>query len=297
MQILHSHQVSPIELAPEIKSIIETISEHLLRQSVAQIAKPRHFAAEPQQNRATADWLFRAFGDLGYHVERQGPFANIIALPKARFEEATLIGAHYDSVPTSPGADDNASAMAALLACAHTYSRIDLPPPIIFAAFNREEDGFIGSSDFVENWLPKSSFRLRCAHILEMIGYASASAGSQRIPSALPIQISNTGDFLGLLANDQSADTMKRILGIARACTPDLPVTGLNVVAGAERLFPVLARSDHVPFWTRHIPALMWTDTAEFRNPNYHRPTDTPETLDYTFLTRVTGLLAASIIS
>lgn len=68
------------------------------------------------------------------------------------------------------------------------------------------------------------------------------------------------------------------------------------LVPGAERVFPVLARrSDHVPFWTRNIPAIMWTDTAEFRNPNYHQTTDTPDTLDYMFLKRVTMLLAATV--
>src|SRR5438270_7729772 len=78
--------------------------------------------------------------------------------------------------------------------------------------------------------------------------------------------------------------------------TPELPVTGLKVRLGLEKHFPVLARSDHAPFWAEEIPALMWTDTSEFRNHNYHRHTDTPDTLDYAFLRNVTQLLTASVI-
>jgi hypothetical protein len=130
-----------------------------------------------------------------------------------------------------------------------------------------------------------------------MVGYASSAPSSQRLPTGLPIQLRDTGDFLGLLANDQSAAVMQLVLATARACTPALPVTGLKVVPGAERAFPVLARSDHVPFWIRQIPAVMWTDTAEFRNPHYHRPSDTPDTLDYSFLHQVTALLTASVLS
>jgi len=128
-----------------------------------------------------------------------------------------------------------------------------------------------------------------------MVGFATRAPGSQKVPPGLPITLRDSGDFLGLLSNAQSAPTMQLVLKQSRFCTPQLPVTGLEVVPGAERAFPVLARSDHAPFWHQKIPALMWTDTAEFRNPNYHLPSDTPETLDYTFLHWVTTLLTASV--
>jgi hypothetical protein len=86
--------------------------------------------------------------------------------------------------------------------------------------------------------------------------------------------------------------------GLRRAVTYSarLPVIGLKVRLGLEKYFPVLVRSDHAPFWAQGIPAVMWTDTSEFRNYNYHRHTDTPDTLDYTFLRAVTQLLTASVI-
>lgn len=293
MQLLHSHQFSASPASPAIQSLLQRISEADLRAWVSQMARPRHFIAEPDQNRATTNWLAETLRSFHYEVELQGSSQNVVALPKSLASPVIVLGAHYDSVPGSPGADDNASAVAALLGCASALA--DTAPRVIFVAFNREEDGFVGSQEFVEEFLHPRSIRVECAHILEMIGYASNAPGSQHRPTALPIQLPDPGNFLGLLSNHQSADAMRHILQLTCAYTPTLPVTGLTVVPGAERVFPVLARSDHIPFWLRQIPAVMWTDTAEFRNPNYHQPSDTPDTLNYTFLRQVTQLLAATL--
>lgn len=295
MRIIHSQQVEPIPVSPAVQPFLERISEDQLRDWVRYLAQPRHFNAEAERNRAIGDWLAETLRNLGYGVERQGISGNIIAGSITAGTRAILIGAHYDSVPNCPGADDNASAVAAMLACAAALTQTSPRLPIIFAAFNREEDGFIGSREFVAQY--HSSIRFECAHILEMVGYASGAPGSQRLPTGLQIQLRDAGDFLGLLANEQSASAMKLVLQQSRTVAPALPVTGLQVGPGAERAFPVLARSDHVPFWHQNIPALMWTDTAEFRNPHYHQPTDTPETLDYAFLHRVAVLLTATVVA
>jgi hypothetical protein len=295
MRIVHSHEVIP--LAPTtsvLETILSRISQSQLRDWVGTIAKPRHFTSEKNNNLATAEWITAQLRSFGYPVERQGPSGNIVASNGHSDKSARiLVGAHYDSVPGSPGADDNASAVAAMLGCAAALARVSPQLPIMFAAFNREEDGFVGSSEFVSHFYP--AVRFDCVHILEMVGFASSEPGSQRLPTGLPIQLRSTGDFLGLLANEQSASAMQLILQLSRTCSPQLPVTGLQVVPGAERVFPVLARSDHVPFWHERIPATMWTDTAEFRNPNYHQPFDTADTLDYSFLHRVTMLLTACV--
>jgi hypothetical protein len=110
----------------------------------------------------------------------------------------------------------------------------------------------------------------------------------------LPISIPDRGDFLGLLGNRIPGDELDQILQYSRTYLSEFPVIGLNVSLGLERFFPVLQRSDHAPFWAHKIPAVMWTDTSEFRNPNYHRDRDTPETLDYEFLANVTKILVAS---
>ncbi len=296
MLITHSRKVRATDPQSGIQKLIETISVGQLREWVTHISKPRHYSVEAAQNRATAAWLTGLFNSMGLHATAQGRYANIIAAPKIPPTKAILVGAHYDSVPLCPGADDNASAVAAMLGCAAACSLWRPTLPVIFVAFNREEEGLLGSRDFVENHLHQNPFQIDCAHILEMVGYASTRPGSQHVPPGLPIKISDKGDFLGLLANRQSKSEMDYTLRHAGTYAPGLPVIGLDVKLGLEKYFPVLGRSDHAPFWSKKIPALMWTDTSEFRNPNYHRHTDTPDTLDYQFLRRVTQLLTATVI-
>lgn len=296
MKVVHSNRIKAIEPLPKIKSVLETVSQTQLRQWVERLSVPRHFVAEAEQNRAAGDWLGQVFTSLGFRVEQQGKFSNVLAFPKESFEQMILVGAHFDSVPMCPGADDNGSAVAAMLGCAAACSLWRPVLPVVFVAFNREEDGLLGSRDFVESYLAEAAFRIDCAHILEMVGYASSEPGSQSVPHGLPIKMSDKGDFLGLLANGHSTAAMDFVLRNAAGYLPELPVTGLNVKLGLEKYFPVLSRSDHAPFWASKIRAVMWTDTSEFRNHNYHRHTDTPDTLDYCFLQRVTQLLTACVI-
>src|SRR5262249_23163487 len=151
---------------------------------------------------------------FGYSVEIHGPFANVVALPGNAPKALTLVGAHYDSISRTPGADDNASAVAAMLGCAKAVARLAAQPAIGFVAFNCEEEGFAGSADFVENY--RSGFEIAHIHVLEMVGMASSAAGSQRVPTGLPIALPNTGHFLGLLANDASSRQMREVLQCAR---------------------------------------------------------------------------------
>ena len=113
----------------------------------------------------------------------------------------------------------------------------------------------------------------------------------------LPVKVPDTGNFLGILGNSSSNQVVDTILAAGRSYLPDFPVIGLKLYLGAERIIPNMTRSDHVSFWENEIPATMWTDTADFRNPNYHRRTDTPDTLDYDFLASVTKVLIASVLA
>jgi Zn-dependent M28 family amino/carboxypeptidase len=296
MQIVHSRKVEPVKPSQKIVAALDIITESTLREWVERISVPRHFQADSRQNRAVASWLCDALAAEGTRIERCGRYSNIVALTETSFREVVLVGAHYDSVPGCPGADDNGSAVAALLACASVCQLWRPQLPVVFVAFNCEEDGLLGSRDFVASELARLKLKIRCAHILEMVGYASSVAGSQRVPPGLPIRISDTGDFLGLLANGASTAAMDFVLRRAGAYAPGLPVTGLNVKLGLEKYFPVLSRSDHAPFWEQKIPAVMWTDTSEFRNRNYHCLTDTPDTLNYRFLRQVAQLLTACVI-
>ena len=280
---------------PHIGASLASLREQDLRLWVERLAVPRHFEREQDENRNIALWIAAKLQSWGYRVELQGPWWNIVALPKSASRSFILVCAHYDSVTGCPGADDNASAVAAMLGCAQACASILPRPDVGFVSFNREEDGMLGSQDFIE-WMGASKLPVKCVHVLEMVGYASEQAGSQRIPRGLPVRVSDKGNFLALLANRRSYRALDTVLASASTYLPGFPVVGLRVSAGLEKYFPVLLRSDHAPFWQRRMPATMWTDTSEFRNPFYHQPGDTPQTLDYGFLRSVTQLLIASVL-
>jgi Zn-dependent M28 family amino/carboxypeptidase len=239
------------------------------------------------------EWIFDKFKEFGYETAYQGLYHNVMAETTSKEKAYILVGAHYDSVPHCPGADDNASAIACLLSCARMISESYSSIPVMFAAFNREEDDLIGSSEFVKNYILKQKISIQESHILEMLGYSS---DIQNFPTELPIQAPPKGDFLGLISNMRSNKILVHVLKHAKSYMPEFNVLGLKVYCGLERYFPVLKRSDHAPFWDAKIPSVMWTDTSEFRNPHYHQTADTPETLNYLFMSNVTKLLALRII-
>ena len=158
--------------------------------------------------------------------------------------------------------------------------------------FNREEDGLLGSTDFVAHGLQRLQRPIGCAHVLEMLGY---TADTQRLPDGLPVRTPDDGRFLGLLSKGAGNRELARLVARAKAEAPDLPIVALHVYLGLDRFFPDLHRSDHAPFWAANLPAVLWTDTAELRNPHYHRPTDLPDTLDYPFLAKIADLLARTV--
>ncbi len=267
-----------------------------LRYVVESIAIPRHYHHEKKNNQKARDWIHKEFINHGLHSIFQGEYSNVVATyDGVSLDECRIIiGGHYDSVPNSHGADDNASAIAGVLAIAKALAKF-APLPIAFVAFNREEDGLLGSYDFVTSLSKEHIRNIEAVHIFEMIGYCSHKSNSQLVPKGLPIKIDDVGDFIAIIANRNSNHLIKPILKNANNYTPQLKVKALKVFLGIEIFFPHLSRSDHDPFWQNNIPALMWSDTAEFRNPNYHQPSDTPDTLDYEFMQQVVELVAYSI--
>ncbi|HSY17746.1 MAG TPA: M28 family peptidase [Candidatus Acidoferrales bacterium] len=283
-------------LAP-VAALMDAVSEKDLRAWVELFSVPRHFVGQPQANRGAAETIANLFKSWGYEVSFQGRLYNVVARPKTASGPVQVVAAHFDSTAFTPGADDNASAVAAMLGCAKALAGASPATPVMFVSFNREEDGLLGSLDFVKHLAEQERKQIKCVHVLEMVGYASDEPNSQRAPVNLPIKMPTVGNFLGLLANGNSAKPMNHILQQAKCYLPQLPVTGLNVFLGLEKYLPVLLRSDHAPFWEAGIPSVMWTDTSEFRNPHYHLDTDTPETLNYPFLHRITQLLVASVMT
>ena len=206
-----------------------------------------------------------------------------------------LIGAHFDTVEGSPGADDNASACAVLLEVACHLSGSAGDRPIHFVAFNLEEEDLLGSRAYAAH-LKATGQDILGAIVLECVGYASRVEGSQQKPAGVPAPVPTVGDFLAVIGNDRAQPLVEAMLA-ARPSVPELPLVPL-IVPGCGEVLPDTRRSDHAAFWDCGVPALMLTDTANFRNPHYHQPSDTIETLDLDFMAKVarTVMKAARVL-
>jgi len=206
-----------------------------------------------------------------------------IANQRKRKSPPILIGAHYDAVPGSPGADDNATGVAVLLELARAFT---IQPPkstVRLVAFDMEEYGLLGSEQYAEE-LKQQGQPLRLMFSLEMLGYCDPTPGSQSYPAKLEYFYPNRGDFIALIGNISTIPDLIRLSRIIRK--EGTPCEWLP--AGKKGLIvPPTRRSDHAPFWDRGYPAMMVTDTSFMRNPHYHQPTDSIETLDLDFLTGV----------
>jgi len=207
-----------------------------------------------------------------------------------------IVGAHYDTVPGTPGADDNASAVAVMLELAQRLSHERLKAPVLFAAFTLEEPpahltGHRGSRIFVRS-CRTSGARVLGAIILEMVGF---TAPRQHYPylSRWPVYPAE-GNFIGIIANWRSWRVGRAVLKGFRKNTA-LPVESLFLPFNG-RLLPETRLSDHASFWDAGLPALMITDTAYFRNPNYHLPSDTIDTLDLTFMAELVKSLELALL-
>jgi Zn-dependent M28 family amino/carboxypeptidase len=293
--LLHDTRTArPARVPAGLAELLVRVRPEQLRADVEHLSSPRSRTHEPEANAAARQWIAAELTRAGYEIEVQGPYRNVIAVPRTGLaRDFTLVGAHYDSVPGSPGADDNASGVAAMLTCARLLAEASSSPrQVLFVAFNGEEENLLGSTDFVANWLPTRRERCIQAHILEMLG---CTAPTQRVPGALPLDLPPTGHFVGWLFDPGSKKTMSQMRALCAACTPGLHGLGLHVHARLAARIADLLRSDHAPLWRQKIPAVLWTDTADFRNERYHTAQDTPDSLDYSFLTEVTRLLLATL--
>lgn len=242
-------------------------------------------------------YIVQRFKDLGLTVTKDPfdheklPTVNIVAeLPGTDLaSEVVLVGAHYDAF--YQGADDNSSGVAAMLELAEVLRGHSFRRTIRFVAFDLEELGLVGSTRLVETKVREED--LFAAMIFDCVGYADPTPGSQSSLPGLPVP--DRGDFIAIIANDGSAPRATEI----RALSSRFEIMPTEtVIAPSDGAFPItgnLMRSDHAPFWLAGKPAVFLTDTANFRNPNYHKESDTVDTLDPEFLGNVARLSAASV--
>lgn len=240
-------------------------------------------------------YITQALQEMGWQPQSQ-PFQNGVNLiaersgsdPKAG---TILIAAHYDTVPGSPGADDNASAVASVLETARLLRTRRTPKTLKVAFFDLEEQGLQGSFAFTAQ--DENLKGLQGAVILEMLGFACYQAGCQQYPESLPLEPpSDRGDFLAVVGDQEhlpllNAFQVANQINLPSAITLAIPLKGLMI--------PDVLRSDHAPFWYRGIGAVMVTDTANFRTPHYHQASDTPATIDPKFFVGSTQLVVNAV--
>ena len=234
----------------------------------------------------------------GYAVEldpftfQSETFENIIARKNGMKSDARIIvGAHFDSVPGSPGADDNASGVSVMLELARILAERKWNHTVEFIGFHMEEWNMIGSQAYVEK-LKRDRIQIRGMISLEMVGYATEEPGTQRMPPGFGLFYPKTGNFIAAVGNFRSFGLlnlfkthMKQVESLAVE-TLVIPFNGI--------VLPPTRLSDHSPFWDAGYPALLITDTSFYRNPHYHGRTDTIETLNLDFMLNVTkGTLRA----
>lgn len=202
-----------------------------------------------------------------------------------------VLGAHLDSCEDTPGADDNASAVSVLLETARlinvaftTAEWAQLPVDVELVVFDLEEHGMLGGA-FHAATCRQQSRNICGMASLEMLGYCSHEPGSQTLPEELAGLYPDTGDFIAVVGNQISTALIEHFTKSFEA-VQDLPSQSLQVPDNGRALHPSRL-SDHSPFWDEGYAALMITDTSFMRNPHYHKPTDTPDTLDREFLNKV----------
>lgn len=249
------------------------------------------------QLNAAADFIEGSFSRAGlkpgrdtYELQGRACHNIEVEIPGAR-PEIVLIGAHYDSVFGSPGANDNATGVAALLALARRFAGKPTGQTLRFLAFVNEEPPFfqteqMGSFVYASRCKARGD-RISAMLSLETIGYFSDAPRSQSYPSpGLGLAYPTTGNFIGFVGNFGSRALVRRTIGLFRA-QGKIPSEG----AALPAFIPGVAWSDQWSFWQCGYPAIMITDTAPFRYPHYHEASDTPDKLEYDrFALVVSGL-------
>ncbi len=250
---------------------------------------------------AVQDLCADRLGELGFEVQMfdYGSGINVLGTrPGAGDGQVVLVGAHYDHIEGCLGADDNATGVAAALETARVLAMGSFEHDLVIACWDEEERGLVGSSAFVGAALDQG-IEIAAYYNFEMLGYATDEPETQRVPTGFDLLFTeqtaaleaneNRGDFLFVAADDLSGPALASIE--LYAVQYELPTLTVSLSADQKKsdLFGDLRRSDHAPFWNGDLPAMFITDTAEFRNDNYHciGGEDTVESLTPLFTEKV----------
>jgi len=292
-----------------IHQTLQAISVEHIKGHVQALEGVRHPITAPEALEAAADYIKGNFESLGYEifghhfVEDDQDYRNIIGIHRGTRhpEKYVIVLAHYDTELETPGANDNASGVAAVLELARVLKPLSFDATVLFVGVNLEERKSNGEfrpiargSRALAEHAKVNAWDIQGVIDLEEIAFATDTA-SQTAPDNLPIEFPKTGNFIGVVGNENSAEMVSGFVkSIERNHIP-LPYFPL-VVPGNGEILPDTRRSDHTPFWDAGYKAIMITDTANFRTPHYHQASDTLETLNLDFAANVCRA-AAGLIS
>jgi Zn-dependent M28 family amino/carboxypeptidase len=250
---------------------------------------------------AAESYIARTWAELGFQVADQRYVAagvdcanlEVVVAGDIAPAEIVVVGAHYDTVPGSPGADDNASAVAALLEITRLAAHIRPQRTLKLVAFVNEEAPFFYWGSMGSGVYARAARRrgddIRAMFSLEMLGCYSDAPGSQTYPPLLKYFYPDRGDFVAFVSNLRSRRVLREAVAAFRASSR-FPCES----AALPSWIPGVGWSDQLSFWRAGYHGVMVTDTAFHRYPHYHRPTDTPDRLDYARLAQVTEGLAGA---
>ena len=282
--------ISASDLESHVRTLTETIGE-------------RHAGKHEALDRAKI-FLLSTLGpsNIGYQVQQQvyevdgQKFANIIAeLPGTELsDEVVIVGAHYDSAPGTPGADDNATGVAALISLASEFSKQPQRRTIRFVAFTNEEPPFFQTENMGSLRYAKSVHaagdQVVAMVSLETMGYFLDQPGSQRYPPQIAGQYPDRGNYIAVVGN-VSSKPLVEFTHESFAKTNLIPTEKASFPGSIQGI----GWSDHWSFWEFDYLAVMITDTAPFRNPHYHQPSDTIEKIDFERYTRAVAAAKVAI--
>lgn len=276
-----------------------------LRRNVTHLSETigeRNLSRRPQALARCADWIASELAAHGARVQRQTyrvsgiPCDNLeTEIPGAgRPEEIVVVGAHYDTVPGSPGANDNASGVAAMLELASRFADKSPTRTLRFVAFANEEAPY-AYTDAMGSWVYARRCRQRgetvCAMLcLETMGCYSDAPGSQTYPKLIALCYPSKGDFIAFVGNTRYGGLVRQAVAAFRRAE-----TFPSEAGALPEVISDISRSDHWSFWQEGYPALMITDTADFRSRVYHTGNDTVDKIDFDRLARVVRGLEAVV--
>ncbi len=263
----------------------------VLEKHVRKLEGPRN-VFYPKEYQAAEDYLAETLRGYGMKPSFQTVHShyrdsrNVLVRVEGRNKRTIIVGAHYDSHDSNPGADDNASGTAALLEIARILSEKPPENTVILAFYANEEPPHFQTETMGSVVHADSVKDIDLMISLEMLGFYKTSAGSQHYPPVLSLFYPDVADFVAVVGLLEDRGVVEDLTAHLRKA--DMKTYGLSSPA----FLPVVGFSDHWSYWQHKIPAVMVTDTAFFRNDNYHRVSDTADTLDYRRMARVTAAVA-----